>query len=264
VNSHRVSISHSLVLVILIVCGCLVRAFAAPPQRSTADLLSDLNSGDDSIRTHAAQQLMWRTDDVPAIVNALTKMLLRQEHADAGHRCKLSQAVRRKSGASVPALTQMLRDPFMRSTAIFTLIGIGRAATAALPLLLELASSESVSDRRSVMFALGEIGKDNGAVLDALKKLASDTDMEVRLGAAEALFKVKGDAELSLPILTATLQSSNGGGRLEALRVLKLIGPAARPALPALEIALRDEDEYVARRTLLPPWSRSLATQQVR
>lgn len=72
---------------------------------------------------------------------------------------------------------------------------------------------------------------------DALRGASRDSSAVVRIEAAAALAR-SGESDAALPILTAALESDSGEVVLHAARALQLIGPAARPAEPAMRAAL--------------------------
>ncbi|MFE9774435.1 HEAT repeat domain-containing protein [Streptomyces sp. NPDC005931] len=93
----------------------------------------------------------------------------------------------------------------------------------------------------SVVRALGELG---AAAREAAPVLRRRLDGGVRLAtaAAAALWAVEGDAEVVLPVLVRGLEDEAGGGRRSAAETLARMGPAARPAVPALRRLARSGD----------------------
>jgi len=86
-----------------------------------------------------------------------------------------------------------------------------------------------------------------GPAADALAARLSDASGSVRVAAAEALCRT-GRAGGALPVLQACLLKDQSPWiRLQAANSLENLGPNARAALPALEQAAADENDYVRR-----------------
>jgi hypothetical protein len=82
---------------------------------------------------------------------------------------------------------------------------------------------------------------------DNLLKLLTDPSPHVQIIAAEALCRL-GQSRRALPILTQhLLNDPNPRVRLQAANSLDHLGPLALPALEALNLAAKDEDDYVKR-----------------
>jgi uncharacterized sulfatase len=80
-------------------------------------------------------------------------------------------------------------------------------------------------------------------MMDALK----DKSPSVRIAAARALAKL-GEAKLALSALEAELQSEHQWGRLAAAIVLDEMDAQAKPAIPALKKALKNQpNKYIVR-----------------
>lgn len=77
----------------------------------------------------------------------------------------------------------------------------------------------------------------------ALQKALSDPDAAVRIAAAEALYVTGADKQAAIQVLTEALKSDNPFARLQALNVLDLTGPDAKPALPEAEKIARQKAE---------------------
>lgn len=76
----------------------------------------------------------------------------------------------------------------------------------------------------------------DGAAAPALRDRLDDEFTGVRVAAAQALCQL-GQTEAGLPVLEGLIDDENRIVGMYALRALELIGPAARPALPAIEAA---------------------------
>ncbi|MBN1844605.1 MAG: sulfatase-like hydrolase/transferase [Sedimentisphaerales bacterium] len=87
---------------------------------------------------------------------------------------------------------------------------------------------------------------DRTRALRECSRLLADDSWSVRAAAARALCEW-GRADKGLPVLVEALQGANGSGRHYAAVALGRIGPAARPALAAIQASLKDSNGYVAR-----------------
>jgi HEAT repeat protein len=93
--------------------------------------------------------------------------------------------------------------------------------------------------RRRSSLALARIGKAATPVVGALAKLLKETDRELRILGAETLGRIGGEAAVAA--LAETVRSdASGTVRMRAADSLARLGPAAKPARPALEAALND------------------------
>ena len=94
---------------------------------------------------------------------------------------------------------------------------------------------------------LGRIGPDAKAAVDDLATTLRDKDDRVRIAAALALWRISRH-EAAIPTLVRMLQSDRILSRDEALEALAEIGSDAKPALPAIDAALNDEDGLIVSR----------------
>ena len=88
--------------------------------------------------------------------------------------------------------------------------------------------------------------KDKELGVSALEKMLKDPAAVVRVAAAHALCDW-GREKDALPILIEGLSDKTDKARLYALIALNKIGEKARPALPQIQAALKDSDNYVQR-----------------
>jgi len=94
---------------------------------------------------------------------------------------------------------------------------------------------------------LGNLGSIATPAIQFLNVALEDGAPVVRVAAARALARL-GHVDRALEVLTAELQGPYEWVRLHAALVLDEMGPAARPAIPALQKALQDrENKYVVR-----------------
>ncbi len=113
-----------------------------------------------------------------------------------------------------------------------------------LPLLLRLIEDPAGQVQNAAVDAIGGFGPDARAAERPLVTLAISQAWG-RDKVLRALKKIDPQAEY-LPDILAVLKSTDTGRRLEALKVLRELGPVARFALPALAHAVRDVDLKVS------------------
>ncbi len=80
----------------------------------------------------------------------------------------------------------------------------------------------------------------------AVTTMLEDPSMVVRVAAAHAMCDW-GEERIALPILVEALKNPTDKTRMFAMVALDKIGEKARPALPQIQAAAKDSDEYVAR-----------------
>ena len=80
----------------------------------------------------------------------------------------------------------------------------------------------------------------------------------VRLAAAEALIRSKANVDV-LPVAVAALEHESPWVRLRAACVLEMLGEKARPALPAIRIALKRKSQFGYENRLLSRLTKDLS-----
>jgi HEAT repeat protein len=161
-------------------------------------------------------------------------------------------------------LAELLEDPDCRAEAAFTLGVMGQEV--AIPVLIEALGGASYDAlaRADMAFSLGELGSATEPVLMALSEALADPSPWVRLCAASALEKL-GHGEVAVEALLKEFGDEDCPlGRESAATILGRIGPGARPAIPALTLAVHAYDEDIGVRiaaaaaleTIDPPDSR--------
>lgn len=176
----------------------------------------------------------------------------------------------------VPPLVQALKDPAVRRYAALALRDIGPKAKAATPVLVETLADADAPTRGLAAQALAAIGPDARPAAAALiNGMLKDTDKEHRAHCARALLLVDPEPRLAAPAFRQALRDRQAPGvvdsavegltklaavaelsdalkdkdeevRRSAVEVLGTLGPAARPAIPALQEATRDGNAQVA------------------
>jgi HEAT repeat protein len=92
----------------------------------------------------------------------------------------------------------------------------------------------------NLVFALGRVGKDAGPAIPLVLSVLFDGDDSLRSVAGEALASIGGK---SAQPLGRAVRNGQGAVRLAAARALRLMGPAAKPAVTDLVKVLETTDE---------------------
>jgi len=120
----------------------------------------------------------------------------------------------------------------------------------ALPGLLVGLSDRDAAVRYWAATGVGNIGgpAKNEATNTILENLKSETSTVVRIAVARALLRMKLDEQKALDELTKSLESPEEWSRLHAAIALDEADEQARPALPALQKALKNQpNKYIIR-----------------
>ncbi|MBC7968787.1 MAG: HEAT repeat domain-containing protein [Verrucomicrobia bacterium] len=156
-----------------------------------------------------------------------------------------------------PALIATLRqrNPPAKLRGTFVLSELGALARVATPELTMVLRDSNPFVRLHAVIALGKIGKPAKAATPALTKLLKDRYESVRVVAASALWDVGVKPAVVLPTLIAGVKARYGDKPLNpqeavttrhrAVSTLEDMGAAAKPAIPVLTAALKDQDEGV-------------------
>ena len=119
----------------------------------------------------------------------------------------------------------------------------------ALPSLLKALKDKDSAVRYWGVTGIGNIGKKAGAnAMAEVKKAMKDNSPSVRIGAARAVARL-GAPDMAIPVLVRELKSEHQWGRLAAAIVLDEMDEQARPALDALQQAVkqRQPNKYIVR-----------------
>jgi HEAT repeat protein len=156
--------------------------------------------------------------------------------------------------AAVPELIGALRDPGpeVKMAAVFTLGEIGPAAADAVEPLMRVVN-DFEKDRGTAMMAIdaiGRIGPAAGRVVPVFTAMLKAPRHYAWTNVAMALCRIgpegRAEASSTVPALIEMLATDKWGpNRRFAAEVLSEIGPAARQAIPALNIATGDRDQQV-------------------
>jgi HEAT repeat protein len=172
----------------------------------------------------------------------------------------LSAAPQRQDPALTDWLIALSHDsPFERSPA-----GAGRAGTppplAAVPSLLSLLQDEDRGVRLRAALALGDLAREVRRVLPPLRSALQeaalhDEDGGVRAEAVRALLRAGPQPATEIGALVDALRSEVDAVRFHAALALGDLGPAGRPAVPALiRASLWDEEAAVRVGAALALW----------
>jgi uncharacterized sulfatase len=142
-------------------------------------------------------------------------------HADADSRRKLSRLVDIATKASMGA--GVLKD------------------------LIEALADDDPSVRYWSATGIGNIGPEAARARSAVLAAMDDSSPSVRIAAARALARL-GSADAAIEVLAGELESQHQWGRLAAAIVLDEMDDQAKPALPALKSALKNQpNKYIIR-----------------
>ncbi len=150
-----------------------------------------------------------------------------------------------KSG-TVLKIAALLKDPnaLVRRNAVVVLGKMGSTAKIVLPDLIATFNDESALVRESAGSALPSVGE---AAVPALIAALTDKASRIRVGAAYALGGLK-SAEAVAPLGRTLVEDPESSVRVAAVSALRTMGEAARPAMPQLVTALKDENPKVRER----------------
>ena len=188
----------------------------------------------------------------PAAVEVLEEKLVEPAHRLAA--LEILGALGPAAKPAVPEVTAILAAPevAVRSDAALALAGIGSgAAEAVTPLNEALAASDDPGLTCALAYALGSIGPAAAPALDTLRKLATAPEPMVATVSVWAALKIDPDNsamfETAVPLLRRAVSSDRELVRLEAAVALGDIGPAARSAIPILELAAEEDSSRSVR-----------------
>jgi HEAT repeat protein len=244
------------------------------PEASTALLAGAANHSDTIIRVACLEALRghrhqsaWR----PVIEGALQDEDDRVFHAAIGHVGRL-EASPEMIATLTAALSQDSRVP-ATAAALSRLGKASRPAVDALSALLQMGRYE-----HNLLYCLGAIGPDAQSALPAIRQCLNSSSPGTRVAAARAIWRVSQDADAALLVYLELLpdrqarqsvcaalgEMKSAAARavpalleslgtdvvsdIQIMNALGEIGPAAEPALPALDARATDPRTYIAAR----------------
>ena len=139
---------------------------------------------------------------------------------------------------------ELLRQPGQESLGaeLGAIAALASDGVEALPKLREGMRHKDAAIRYWAATGVGNIGDEAKLALADVQALARDESPAVRIAAARALAAL-GKITEALPILEAELEGQLQWGRLQAAIVLDEMDEAARPALPAMQKALKNKKQ---------------------
>lgn len=225
-----------------------------------SDLTGNLADGDEAALSEGFIRLL--TDADPGVHMQAGAALIRQGAVavkplkaaidDPERRRAVLEILAAIGGAAKDAVDPLVgllgnADPELRGEAAVALAAIGPDAAPAVPALQQILSSETTPAGLlyPTAYALGRIGPAARPALDQLMKFSASDDDFLATVAVWAAVKINpGEAsmfEAAVPRLRKALRSDRELVRLEAAVALGDIGPAARSAVPILELVAEDD-----------------------
>jgi HEAT repeat protein len=156
-----------------------------------------------------------------------------------------------KAAPAVDKLVATLNDadPGVRHAAMAALARIGAASAGALPAMMPLLTAADLRERYSAIFVIGKIGPSAKPAIPLLEKNLQEQDAFLQTASAWALVQIdpKSDGRVAqcLGPLMQGLAVPDPRVRVEVIQTLGQLGPAAKPAKPALEQIAKDPDEIM-------------------
>jgi HEAT repeat protein len=168
---------------------------------------------------------------------------------------------------AIPAMREALKDErgYVRTQTLSALCRLGPTAKDAIPDLIQLLNRTGAQDaltaigpsaapsvikalaseerRPYALWVLSDINPPVESAAGVIETHLKDPDDKVRGLAARALWHVTRHPDKVLPVVTQLLKSKDSGVRFQASETLRRMGAAAKPALPALEDAVKVEAE---------------------
>src|SRR5262245_19912892 len=215
---------------------------------------------DPRVGKDAAHALVWVDPDNKEAVPALVRDLRAQKPGVRRHSCDVLGAFGEKARPAIPALVGALRDPEydVRWGAAHTLGEVGRWDRRAVVGLVRALGDPSRQVWQEATLSLAKVDPAGARTAAALGALLLDWEPDD----SERCLVIRADVLLAAVLdggLDAVTAVQDYLGRLELVRgcirnrrllaatKLAELGPAARPALPALRLAAEDGDPVVRR-----------------
>jgi HEAT repeat protein len=141
-----------------------------------------------------------------------------------------------EAGAAAPVLAKIIKteDNSARFLAAGEALARADPAAAAETLSAVLRDKENLGGRAWALAALLKLAPECQGTLPAVAELLHDPDARLRVEAAHVLWRMKQPAGPVVEALCAEANADEAAGGVQALIVLREMGPAAGPAVPAL------------------------------
>lgn len=200
---------------------------------------------------------------------ALTKLL---RHRNPAVRLAALQAAGNARAGAVQLLPELIItlqgdvSPFVRDKAAWAIGQSGTRAKSAIPTVIDALKKnhpledfhggrdlKSIDDTiyKTCIVTLGKIGYGSNLACKTLVATCSDSSKEIlQEPALKALYALGAGALIVLPDLTELLAREQPARKIELIKLIKHIGPAASDALPRLQECMKSEDPKVRRAAL--------------
>jgi HEAT repeat protein len=149
------------------------------------------------------------------------------------------------ANGAVPILLGCVKDPneAVRESALEAVAEIQPGSPAMLPVFIEAGRDAFDGVRRCAMEALVHFGPAGQAALPIVTERLKDNSSRVRVCAAGALWAIAHRTNEVMGVLTETIHNEDSTTRALSANYLGLVGPPARPLVPALLAALKDNKD---------------------
>jgi len=220
------------------------KAIQATGEAGLLHLLRRISEGDCSAYEELFTPQEIGPDVRDRLVTVLTKGLTDAKCPAAFAAAKTLSELNPQAKGTAPALMEFVQKTKMEDNvawwAIYALGELGPDAAPAAPLLTELLRhppnwiKDSPDAMSALIIALAHIGPAAKEAAPLLLEKIKDKSFKVQYHAAWAVFMVDPPLYDPFPILLKVLDNHEREIELEAIYILQDIGPAAKPALPAL------------------------------
>ena len=215
-----------------------------PAARAALPTLTEMVRGEDEHLATKAARAVWQ---IAGPQEALPLFLDYLQYPDPQIRTRTVETLGNigpPARGALPALTKLLDDsddPSLRLKVAQALWRIDRGSlTEVTATLAQLVRHTDPHIRVEAAKSLGTIGTQAQYAVPALKEMMADADPSISLPAAQALWNITGDVDLVLPIAILGVKGPGCGTSKQAARLLINMGPAAKPAIPALKAAFAE------------------------
>jgi uncharacterized protein (TIGR03067 family) len=220
--------------------------------RTLTQWIAALKDSNPQVRTQSTTALsIIGKQDPDRVVPALQAALTDKDETVRQYAAHAIGAFKAKAKGAIPVLIKLLDDPgkHVRSQAARTLGLFGAEAKAAAPRLKIALNDPGEYVPISAAVALWQIdpGQTEACVAALVKALGNKTDPFVRMEAAQGLEALGPAAKGAVPALTVALKDKSSMVRRSAASALGHVGEDARAAVPALVALLKDSDRNLRR-----------------
>jgi HEAT repeat protein len=222
--------------------------------RLRSGVTARLADQDEKVRVRAAAALTTvEPNRAGAAVPVLAELVFSRDRDVRAEALAALEGLGAVARPAVPALLRRLRSGNF-DTRLATAEALQSADRSAwrtyVPVFVAALKSDQGSHRTRALHRLRDTGPDARAALPAVRPFFTDDDPMVRVLAAEAAFRIDpATATEAVACLTGVLNDYPAGARRNyrhwrnVIRVLETMGPAAKPAVPALVEAIRLDPE---------------------